>query len=116
MSNTPEIPETPHQPASPWFRPKRDETTAGELVLLLTTDLKRFVVKLKPHQEFHCHLGIFYHDDLIGRRLGGAVQSSKGHEALLLEPSLEDLIHHLKRGTQIIYPKDAAYLVHRLNL
>jgi tRNA (adenine57-N1/adenine58-N1)-methyltransferase len=101
---------------SAWFKPKGATTAAGDLVLLLTTDLKRYVVQLKPRQEFHSHLGIFAHDDLIGRSLGATVQSSRGHAALLLEPSLEDLIRHLKRGTQIIYPKDAAYLVHRLNL
>jgi len=35
---------------------------------------------------------------------------------LLLVPGLGDLMTHLRRGTQIIYPKDAAYLVHRLSL
>jgi tRNA (adenine57-N1/adenine58-N1)-methyltransferase len=103
-------------PGSPWFRPKGAVTAAGDLVLLLTTDLKRYVLKLQAHQELHCHLGIYAHDALIGKPLGGVVQSSLGYEALLLEPSLDDLIHHLRRGTQIIYPKDAAYLVHRLNL
>lgn len=101
---------------SPWFRTKGAVTAAGDLVLLLTTDLKRYVLSLQPHQEFHCHLGIFPHDNLLGQPLGGTVTSSLGHDALLLEPSLEDLIRHLRRGTQIIYPKDAAYLVHRLNL
>jgi tRNA (adenine57-N1/adenine58-N1)-methyltransferase len=36
--------------------------------------------------------------------------------AIVLEASLSELMTHIKRGTQIIYPKDAAYLVHRLNL
>lgn len=116
MANRPEIQMAPSAPTSSWFRPKGAVTAIGDLVLLLTTDLKRYVVYLKPHQELHCHLGIFRHDDLIGKRLGDAVRSSMGHEAILLEPSLEDLIHHLKRGSQIIYPKDAAYLVYRLNL
>jgi tRNA (adenine57-N1/adenine58-N1)-methyltransferase catalytic subunit len=116
MSNTAELLEAPNSVTSPWFRLKSDVTTAGDLVLLLTTDLKRFVIHLRARHEFHCHLGIFSHDALIGQALGTTVQSSQGHDALLLEPSLEDLIHHLKRGTQIIYPKDAAYLVHRLNL
>jgi tRNA (adenine57-N1/adenine58-N1)-methyltransferase len=105
-----------HTTASGWFRPKGTTTAVDELILLLTNDLKRYVVKLRPHQELHTHLGIFTHDGLIGQPWGGAVTSTMGHAALLLEPSLDDLIHHLKRGTQIIYPKDAAYLVHRLNL
>jgi tRNA (adenine57-N1/adenine58-N1)-methyltransferase len=83
---------------------------------LLTSDLKRFVLRLQPGRELHCHLGIYAYDRLVDQPWGGVVQSSLGHEALLLEPSLEDLIHHLRRGTQIIYPKDAAYIVHRLNL
>jgi tRNA (adenine57-N1/adenine58-N1)-methyltransferase len=101
---------------SPWFRPVGEQTAPGDLVLLLTSDLKRYVLQLRPHQDLHCHLGIFTHDALIGQPWGGAVQSSLGHDALLLEPTLADLIHHLRRGTQIIYPKDAAYIVHRLNL
>ena len=35
---------------------------------------------------------------------------------LILEPSTHDLIRYLKRTTQIIFPKDAAYIVTRLNL
>jgi tRNA (adenine57-N1/adenine58-N1)-methyltransferase len=86
------------------------------MVLLLTSDLKRYVLKLHAGRDLHCHLGIFTHEGLIGQPWGGAVKSSLGHDAIILEPSLDDLIHHLRRGTQIIYPKDAAYLVHRLNL
>lgn len=102
--------------ASNWFKPRSNLALEGDLVLLVTNDLKRYVVKLKPHHGLHTHLGIFYHDQVIGQRLGTAIPSTTGHAALLMEPALEDLIHYLKRGTQIIYPKDAAYLVHRLNL
>lgn len=102
--------------ASSWFKPKSNTTAPGDLVLLVTTDLKRYVVKLAERRTLHTHLGIYHHDDLIGQSLGSVVYSTLRHEAILLEPALDDLIHHLKRGTQIIYPKDAAYLVHRLNL
>lgn len=101
---------------SVWFRQKGEVAEPGDLVLLLTTDLKRYVLLLQPGRELHTHLGIFGYEALVGQPWGGAVQSTLGHEALLLEPSLDDLIRHLRRGTQIIYPKDAAYIVHRLNL
>ncbi|HMN29684.1 MAG TPA: hypothetical protein PKE45_16155, partial [Caldilineaceae bacterium] len=94
--------------ASGWFQAKSATTAAGELVLLLTSDLKRYVVKLQAGRDLHCHLGIFTHDGLIGQPWGGTAKSSLGHDAIILEPSLDDLIHHLRRGTQIIYPKDAA--------
>ncbi|MCL4859846.1 MAG: tRNA (adenine-N1)-methyltransferase [Caldilineaceae bacterium] len=106
----------PEVASSVWFRAKADVTAPGDLVLLLTDDLKRYVVKLQPRQTLHCHLGIYAHDALIGAPWGGVVQSTLGHSALVLEPSVDDLIRHLRRGTQIIYPKDAAYLVHRMNL
>jgi tRNA (adenine57-N1/adenine58-N1)-methyltransferase len=53
---------------------------------------------------------------LIGQSVGVTVFTKLGHPVLLLDPSLSDLMTHIKRGTQIIYPKDAAYLVHRLSL
>lgn len=87
-----------------------------DLVLLLTVDLKRYLITLRPGQELHTHLGIYAHSDIIGQPWGATVTSTMDQPALLLEPSLTDLMTHLKRGTQIIYPKDAAYLVHRLNV
>ena len=102
--------------ASRWFQPKQAVIAYEDLVLLVTSDYKRYLLTMRPRQQLHTHQGIYLHDDLVGRQLGDVVQSQLGHEAILLEPALGDLITHLKRGTQIIYPKDAAYLVHRLNL
>lgn len=107
---------SPAGPESPWFRGATTHTQERDLVLLLTVDLKRYLITLRPGQELHTHLGIYAHNDIIGTAWGGTVTSSMDQPALLLEPALTDLMTHLKRGTQIIYPKDAAYLVHRLNL
>jgi tRNA (adenine57-N1/adenine58-N1)-methyltransferase len=91
-------------------------TQAGDLILLISTDHKRYVMRLQGGQTTHTHFGALRHDELIGVPWGGSVQSHSGHRALILQPSLTDLIQQLKRGTQIIYPKDAAYIVHRLSL
>ncbi len=85
-------------------------------MLLLTPDQKRYLVKTLRGRTLHTHLGVFKHDEMIGSELGDTVRSQLEHPGLLLEPSLVDLMTHLKRGTQIIYPKDAAWLVFRLNL
>jgi tRNA (adenine57-N1/adenine58-N1)-methyltransferase len=107
----------PAQPeASSWFRPHSNHLAAGDLVLLVTSDEKRYLITLQPRQEHHTHQGIYVHDDLIGRAWGDEVRSQLGYAALLLVPGLHDLMSHLRRGTQIIYPKDAAYLVHRMGL
>ncbi len=89
---------------------------AGQLVLLVTSSGKRYLIQLQPGRTFHTHLGRIHHDSLIGQPLGVTVYSQTGHPLLMLEPSLADLITRIKRNTQIIYPKDAAHLVHRLNL
>lgn len=94
----------------------RRTVQAGELAMLFTSDYKRYVVRVHPEGVTHTHLGAFWHSALIGRTWGATVQSQKGHQALLLQPSLTDVMKSLKRGTQIIYPKDAAYIVHRLSL
>lgn len=89
---------------------------AGQLVLLITSSGKRYLIQLQPGRTFHTHLGRIHHDNLIGQPLGVTVYSQTGHPLLMLEPSLGDLMTRIKRNTQIIYPKDAAHLVHRLNL
>ena len=91
-------------------------TQVDELVLLVTQDQKRYLLRLREGRNFHCHLGLIEHAELIGKSLGTTVFTQLGHAVLILDPSLSDLMTHLKRGTQIIYPKDAAYLVHRMSL
>ena len=117
MQNLPELPqEKSASPASSWFKPRSTIIEAGDLMLLVTTDHKRYLLTLQPSQRLHTHVGIYDHDQMLGQTPGATVLSTMGYPALVLEPSLTDLIQHLKRGSQIIYPKDAAYLVHRLNL
>ncbi len=103
-------------PVSPWFAVRDGRAQVGDLILLLTADLKRYVIKLTPDGTLHTHRGMYRHAEIIGATYGSAILSQTGSEALILEPSLPDIIGHLRRGTQIIYPKDAAYIVHRLNL
>ncbi len=102
--------------ASLWFPPRRGTFAFGDLVLLVAGDQSRYLVRLRPGQELHTHMGIFAHGDVVGHHSGEAVTSATGHFALALEPALEDLMRHLKRGSQVIYPKDAAWLVYRMNL
>src|SRR5690606_20994263 len=101
---------------SPWFRERTTHAQEHDLVLLMVAGQKRYLITLRRGQVLHTHVGIYAHDDLIGQPWGTQVESTLQQPALVLEPSLGDVMTRLKRGTQIIYPKDAAYLVHRLNL
>ena len=91
-------------------------TRENDLILLVSDDRKRYLLRLMPGKDWHTHRGRIAHDDLIGQPLGRTVETHTGNRFLLLEPSTADLIRNIKRTTQIIYPKDAAYIVLRLNL
>ena len=91
-------------------------TRVDDLVLLVTGGGKRHLLRLRAGRQFHSHLGQIKHDDLLNLPYGTTVYSHLGHALLLLEPSLDDRITRIKRNTQIIYPKDAAMIVQRLNL
>ena len=88
----------------------------GDVVLLVSPDGKRYLIRLKPSEEWHCHKGCIRHDDLIDKPLGRTLHTQYGLAILALEPSTHDLIHGLPRASQIIYSKDAAQIVMRLSL
>jgi tRNA (adenine57-N1/adenine58-N1)-methyltransferase len=79
-------------------------------------DGKRVLVQLQRGAQFHTHRGFIRHDDILDQPLGRILVTQLGQLFLVLEPSTHDLIRYIKRSTQIIFPKDAAYIVQRLNL
>lgn len=78
------------------------------------TDAKgrKYTVVLEPGKEFHTHRGGVLHDDLIGTAEGSVVTSTNGTPYLALRPLLVDYVLSMPRGAQVIYPKDAAQIVH----
>lgn len=67
---------------------------------------------LAPGAEFHTHRGALAHDDVIGQPEGSVVKSANGDAFLALRPLLIDYVLSMPRGAQVIYPKDAAQIVH----
>ncbi len=93
-----------------------DVAAEGDLVLLLSGDEKRFIVRLEPGGEFHTHRGLVRHDDIIGQPLGRVVYSHLGEPFALLQPSAHDLIMTVSRATQIVYPKEIGYVLVKLGV
>ena len=89
---------------------------AGDLVLLLAPDEKRFLIRLTPRDQLHTHRGFIPHDTIIDQPFGAAVQTQLGHRFLLLQPSTFDLVMHVKRASQIVYPKEIGYILLRMNI
>jgi tRNA (adenine57-N1/adenine58-N1)-methyltransferase len=82
--------------------------SAGEKALLLDSKKRRYLVDLTDAGEFHSHNGFVAHAEVIGRREGVVVRSTKGSEYTVLRPTLEDFVVEMPRGAQVIYPKDLA--------
>jgi tRNA (adenine57-N1/adenine58-N1)-methyltransferase len=96
-----------------------EETQAakpGALALLMGRDRKTSVIQLEPGAEFHTHRGTIAHDDLIGLPWGTQARTHLGAPLLLLRPSTDDLVRNLKRTTQIVYPKDAGYILMKMRI
>jgi tRNA (adenine57-N1/adenine58-N1)-methyltransferase len=91
-------------------------TNAGDVVLLLSNDRKSFVFVLQPGAELQSHRGIVTHNELIGQPWGKRISSHLGNPFLLLRPSTDELVRHIKRKSQIVYPKDAGYILMKLGV
>jgi tRNA (adenine57-N1/adenine58-N1)-methyltransferase len=87
-----------------------------DLALLVDARAKVHLVKVRAGQNFETHHGIIPYDALIGQPWGCLVHSSLGHPYLAVPPSTADLITHIKRNSQVIYPKDSAYILMRMNI
>lgn len=85
-----------------------------DLALLVGRDRKSFIIRLKPGSQFHTHRGMVAHDNLIGIPWGAQVPTHLGYPLLIVRPSTDDLVRNLKRTSQIVYPKDAGYILMKI--
>lgn len=78
----------------------------GEPCLLIDGKGRHYLLKLDPTRQFQYHRGVLDHSDIIGQEDGCWVEASSGGRLLALRPRLADFILRMKRGAQVIYPKD----------
>ncbi|VCT89892.1 tRNA (adenine(58)-N(1))-methyltransferase TrmI [Mycolicibacterium hassiacum DSM 44199] len=67
---------------------------------------------LTPGGQFHTHRGVVFLDEVIGLPEGSVIKSSNGDQFLVMRPLLVDYVLSMPRGAQVVYPKDAAQIVH----
>lgn len=104
----------PHPPTLPPVqRPAgtHEPLAAGELVLLRDRRDRRYLVTLEEGGEWHSHAGVLAHDDLIGGPEGRAMRTTGNMELIVLRPTRDDYVLKMKRGAQVVYPKDQAMIV-----
>lgn len=90
---------------------------AGDTVLLVNDkDRRCYIRTLDPGRKLETHRGFINHDDLIGQPLGQRVYTHLGFAYFLLTPTTEELIRYIRRQSQIIFPKDAGYIIMKLGI
>ncbi|HPX65222.1 MAG TPA: tRNA (adenine-N1)-methyltransferase [Anaerolineaceae bacterium] len=88
----------------------------GDLVQLQGTGHRSHLLVLEAGAVLQTHRGVIRHDDIIGTAWGTRLESHQGNPFYLLQPSLSDLIKGLKRGTQIMYPKEISYILFHMGI
>lgn len=82
------------------------EFRPGEPCLLIDGKGRQYLLKLDPQRQFQYHRGVLEHTDIIGLPEGSWVQASSGGRLLAIRPRLADFILRMRRGAQVVYPKD----------
>jgi len=81
----------------------------GEPIYLFNSEKAKYLVIFKPNAFFQCHLGKIVFPEEI--EWGQALETSKGYKFFVLKPSISDLVFHVIRKTNIMYPKDIGYIL-----
>jgi tRNA (adenine57-N1/adenine58-N1)-methyltransferase len=92
--------------------PRTGPFEVGDRVQLTDAKGRHYTMVLTPGGEFHTHRGIIALDTVIGLPEGSVVKSTSGDQFLVLRPLLVDYVMSMPRGAQVVYPKDAAQIVH----
>lgn len=87
----------------------------GEILYLLDDKGRRYWFNLKKNMIKIEGLGILDGNKIIGAESGIPVEIA-GKKFFVLRPGVPELMESIERGTQVIISKDAAYIVHFLNL
>lgn len=83
----------------------------GDIVTIWIDPKRVFLVKLAKGKRLDTDKGYILHDDIIGKEYGDVLKLSRA-TAYLLRPILEDIYLDLKRPSQVLYPKDVAYMIY----
>ncbi len=84
---------------------------AGEPCLLVDGRGRHYLLHLRDDGQFQFHGGTLAHAEIIGVVEGAALYSSAGHRLVPLRPRLADYVLAMRRGPQVVYPKDTGAIL-----
>lgn len=82
----------------------------GDIVIVQIIK-KRFLIRLQENHQLHTNKGYINHNEIIGKPPGVKLQTSRGFPAWAFRPSIRDFIMKTTRKTNIIYPKEASFII-----
>jgi tRNA (adenine57-N1/adenine58-N1)-methyltransferase len=89
----------------------------GELVYIWNPKKgDSFLFKVQQGASLGTHFGQIQHDELMQHEFGDGVWTPKGEVYYILRPTLGNYTRRIKRQTQIIFPKDAGFIIQHLNI
>lgn len=83
-----------------------------DLVTIWIDSKRVYLVKVKKGKKFGSDKGAIDLDSIIGLEYGSEITLSTGAKAYLLKPSLLNIYDGLHRPSQVLYPKDIAYMIY----
>lgn len=84
---------------------------AGDLCLMLDAKDRRYLLELREGGRFSSHHGVIPHEDLIGLEDGTTIHAPNGSPFTILSPRLTDYVLKMRRGPQVVYPKDMGPII-----
>jgi tRNA (adenine57-N1/adenine58-N1)-methyltransferase len=89
----------------------------GDRVLFYLDARRTWLIQVKNDSPaFHTHAGIIQVSEAIGKDYGSSLPTTLGSDIFLLRPVTLDYVMKSERKTQIVYPKDFAYIAARAGL
>jgi tRNA (adenine57-N1/adenine58-N1)-methyltransferase len=89
---------------------------SGEEVLLYLNERKSWIVRVEEGKKFHCHRGIVDLGELVGKPYGYEASTTLGAKLKAMPADYLDHLERIARRTQVIYPKDMAYIALMANV
>jgi tRNA (adenine57-N1/adenine58-N1)-methyltransferase len=94
-----------------------EKISFGDRVLLYLDSRRTWLVQLREGVDsFHTHAGIVDLKTIPGMKFGDSTVTTLNETICILKPGILDYIMKSERRTQIVYPKDFAYIATRSGL
>jgi tRNA (adenine57-N1/adenine58-N1)-methyltransferase catalytic subunit len=89
----------------------------GDLIFIIYDKRRQWLRKVVSNQKFHSDKGFIEFNELIGKPYGHTyLLNPNNHKISILKPLISDIIFHMKRQSQIIYPEDIGLILYYSNI